>query len=141
MFTFLDPYFQYLNSSTYFIGFMMILLNIGSKYFMQEIGTSIDYIFSNKLLRRLLVFTVFFVATRDVKNSLIMTFIFVIVVMELFNEKSKNCILPDKFISLLDTNKDGKISKSEIENAMRILQKSGYLKKQNQDYNNRSRII
>jgi hypothetical protein len=94
MFLYLDNIFRRLNTNTYFIGLMMLLLNIGSKYIIQEMGNSVDYFFNLKVIRRLVIFTIFFVATRDVKASIILTAAFVIIALELFNEKSKNCILP-----------------------------------------------
>ena len=82
--------FNSLNTNNYFIGSMMILLNIGSKYFMQELNSnSINNFFNMKIVRRMLIFTVFFVATRDVKTSIILTAAFVIIALELFNDQSK----------------------------------------------------
>ena len=107
---------------------MMILLNIGSKYFVQEFGSSVDFFFNIKIVRRLLIFTVFFIATRDVKTSIILTAAFVVIALELFNEKSKLCILPKSIIDAIDTNKDGKLSHEEIQNALKILKKAGYVK-------------
>ena len=124
----MDHFFKYLEHNNYFIGIMMILLNIGSKYFIQEFGSSVDFVFNTKIIRRLLLFTVFFVATRDIKTSLILTAIFIILAFELFNEKSDMCILPQRIIHLIDQNNDGKISKDELDRAIHILQKSGYLK-------------
>lgn len=124
----LDQFFHSLNTSAYFAGIMMILLNIGSRYFMQELGSSADAFFNMKVVRRLLIFTVFFVATRNVKTSIILTAAFVIIALELFNEKSKMCILPKSIIDVIDQNKDGEISPEEIQRALRLLQKSGHLK-------------
>ena len=124
---YIDKLFFSLNNNSYFIGFMMILLNIGSKYFVQELGSSLDMFFNLKIVRRLLIFTVFFVATRNVKTSIILTASFIIIALELFNEKSKYCILPKQILKLIDTNGDGKISQSEINNAINTLKKSGYL--------------
>ena len=125
---FINNFFQKLNNSAYFIGLMMLLLNIGSKYIVQEFGSSIDFFFNIKIIRRLLIFTIFFVATRDIKTSIILTAAFIIIVLELFNEKSKSCILPKSLIKLIDTNKDGHLSKEEIANAMNILKRAGHLK-------------
>jgi len=124
----MDRFFHSLNTSNYFIGFMMIMLNLGSRYFIQELGASANAFFSLKMVRRLLIFTVFFVATRDVKTSLILTAAFVIIALELFNEKSKMCILPKHILNFLDKNKDGVISPDEIQQALKTLEKSGHLK-------------
>ena len=126
MFLYLDNLFNKLNANTYFIGLMMLLLNIGSKYIIQDMGKSVDYFFNLIVIRRLVIFTIFFVATRDVKASIILTACFVVIALELFNEKSKNCILPPSIINLIDTNKDGIISPDEIERAKYLLKKVGH---------------
>lgn len=113
----------------------MILLNIGSKYFVQELGSSLDAFFNIKIIRRLLIFTVFFVATRDVKTSIILTAAFIILALELFNEKSKMCILPKNIIDAIDTNKDGVLSQDEINRALKLLKRAGYVKNPNKNNN------
>merc|ERR1712216_562920 len=118
---FFDTLCSKINKNTYFIGMSMLLLNIGSKYLINEMGYSIDYFFSLKVIRRLVIFTLFFVATRDFKVSIILTACFIIIALELFNEKSKNCILPKSIIELIDKDRDGKISNEEIQKAKRAL--------------------
>ena len=123
--------FSKLNNNNYFIGIMMILLNIGSKYFMQEFGTTVDFVLNIKIIRRLLIFTVFFVATRDIKTSLILTGVFIIITLELFNEKSQFCIIPKNIIDFMDQNKDGVITADEIKRSISLLQRAGYVKNSN----------
>lgn len=48
-----------------------------------------------------MLFTVFFVATRDIKVSIILTGIFIFLTMELFHEKSNNCIIPKSWLKKL----------------------------------------
>lgn len=128
----IETVFAKLNHNNYFIGVMMILLNIGSKYFMQEFGTTVDFVFNIKIIRRLMIFTVFFVATRDIKTSLILTAVFIIITLELFNEKSSFCIIPKNIIDFMDQNKDGVITADEIKRSISLLQKAGYVKNSNQ---------
>jgi hypothetical protein len=129
MVNYLESFFHTLNTSSYFAGIMMILLNIGGKYFVQEFGTTIDFIFNLKIVRRLLLFTVFFVATRNVKTSLILTAVFVILALELFNEKSNMCVIPKNMLEFIDKNKDGVITGEEVQQSLKLLQKAGYVKK------------
>ena len=108
-----------MNNNNYFIGLMMIFLNLGTKYLMQEFGGIIDYIFRFKLLRRLVLFTVFFIGTRNIKVSIILTGIVTILTLEIFNEKSKNCLLPKSLIKSIEKLNTQK----EIEQALGILKK------------------
>ena len=97
---------------------------LGAKYIEMDIPAPHKKFLSSKLIRRLLIFTVAFIATRDFVVSLIITAAFVILVLNLFNSESDYCILP-KSIRDLDTNKDGEISPEEIKRAYEILKKSG----------------
>ena len=116
-----------INNNKYFYAVTMILLNMGAKYIEMDLVESHRQFLSSKVLRWLIIFTVSFVATRDIIASLIITASFVIIVLNLFNEKSNYCVLPKSVIPL-DTNNDGKISAEEIENAYNVLKKSGRIK-------------
>ena len=85
--------FNTLNQSKYFAGVMMLLLNLGSKYISMELSETQDELFKNKVIRRFLIFTVLFVATRDIFISLVLTGIFIILVSGLFNENSRYSII------------------------------------------------
>jgi len=116
----------YLNNNKYFVGLMMVLLNLGSKYIFLELGKTHDNFFNNKMVRRALIFTVFFVATRDIIASVLLSAFFIIFFLELTHEKSSICILPKGYIQL-DTNGDGVVSAEEIKNAYMTLKKTGQI--------------
>ena len=90
----LDTLFSTLNNSKYFSGIMMLLLNVGGKQVSNEISSFQENILNHKVVRRLLVFVVVFIATKDVKISLIVTISFIVIVTGLFNEESKYCVIP-----------------------------------------------
>tara|TARA_Y100000385_G_C13042360_1_gene615837 strand:- start:322 stop:696 length:375 start_codon:yes stop_codon:yes gene_type:complete len=113
-----------INNSKYFYAITMILLNMGAKYLEMDLVDSHRQFLSSKAIRRIIIFTVSFVATRDVIASLIITASFVILVLNLFNENSEYCLIP-KTLKEIDTNKDGKVSPEEIKNAYEVLKKAG----------------
>ena len=122
-----------INNNKYFYGLMMIMLNIGSKYLTLDLSAPfLKAILSSTVIRRILIFSIVFVATRDLKISLILTASFVIIALNLFNDKSKYCILPKSYRNL-DTNLDGEISPDEIERAYKILKKTGKLPQNNEE--------
>tara|TARA_A100001015_G_scaffold318617_1_gene439028 strand:- start:515 stop:892 length:378 start_codon:yes stop_codon:yes gene_type:complete len=106
--------FDTLNNSKLFAGIIMILLNLGSRYIAQELSDTHEELLNNVIIRRIIVFTVAFTATRDIITSLILTAAFVILVSGIFNENSKYYILPKK-------NKK-KYNKKDIDNAKRVLE-------------------
>ena len=123
----LDKFFNYFNQNKYFYRMMMILMNLGSKYIVMDMSTSHNAILSGKIMRRVLIFTILFIATRDMKASLVMTAVFVVLVLNLFNDKSKFFVLPESY-KFVDANMDGEITPDEIARAYRILKKTGKIK-------------
>lgn len=107
----------FLNNSKYFVAIMMLLLNLGSRYISMELSQFHEDFLSNAFVRRILVFTVVFVATRDIKVSLISTAVFIILVSGLFHEDSKYCVLP----SAKDPKKS--VTKEEYHYAQTIVDK------------------
>lgn len=123
----LDKFFNFLNNNKYVFGITMLLMNISSKYLIQDLSAPFHKaLFSSKLVRRIAIFCILFIATRDFKISLILTAVFIILFLNLFNDRSSLCILPKTYKNL-DTNLDGEITPDEIERAYNILKKTGKL--------------
>ena len=97
MFSQLGGKLNTLNDNKYFIGILVLLLNFGSKYVSEEIGTFADKILSSRIARRLIIFSMCFFATRDIVTSLILTSAFVIISFNLIHEKSYYSLLPKKY--------------------------------------------
>jgi len=85
-----------LNESKYMAGIAMIILNIGSKYLMMEMSETQEEFMANTVFRRFIIFTICFIATRDIIVSFILTGAFIIFVGNIFNENSKFCIVKKK---------------------------------------------
>lgn len=121
MFEFLNV----LNSSKYFTGIMMILLNIGSRFVEIKLSDSMEAYIKYNIAKELLIFTMAWMGTRDIVVALTLTAVFVILSEFLLNNKSKFCVLPDKYKRLnVDTNKDGIISDIEINKAIETLERA-----------------
>ena len=68
----------------------MIMLNIGARFIIDELDDDLREIISNKYIRRFFIFCSFFMATKDVFTSLILTIVFVIIINEfLVTEKDE----------------------------------------------------
>ena len=92
----IEHVFMTLNTNPYFIGLMMLLLNLGGRFLGLEVSKEQEKIFMNPWVRRALIFTVLFVATRNVFVAGIMT-IFVLITMSfLFNENSSLYLWKDE---------------------------------------------
>jgi hypothetical protein len=67
-----------LNDNKFFLGIMLLLLNVGSRHLVDEFSTNPEEYSRNLVLRRLAIFAVCFVGTRDIVTSILLTAGFVI---------------------------------------------------------------
>ena len=121
-----------INNSKIFAGIIMIMLNIGSKYITIKLSKSQEEYFKNSIARQLLIFSIVWMGTRDVILSLFLTATFIVLTDHLFNEESNFCVIPASLKNhahILDTNNDGYVSKEEVENAMKIVEKANKQKR------------
>jgi hypothetical protein len=70
---------EVLNNHKLFLGIMLILVNVGSRYFVDELSDDPKTYERNLLLRRIAIFAVCFVGTRDLVYSLLLTAGFIII--------------------------------------------------------------
>ena len=109
-----------LNNSKYFSGLIMVLLNLGSKYVSLEISEAQDFFLSHPIIRKALVFTIFFIATKDIVVSLISTLVFLLLVCFILHEESHLCFFSTQMKKFCKKRKQ-KVTKEEYENAMKIV--------------------
>ena len=132
-----NNFFDNLSTSKLFLGLMMIFMNIGSRFIELKLTKGQEMIFKN-IAREVLIFTIAFMGSRDIFIALIITAVFIILSNFVFNENSKYCIMPEKYKkleSVLDTNKDGKVSQEELDKAYEILKKANNQEKLNNKLN------
>jgi len=68
-----------LNNNKFFLGVMMIVLNIGSRHLVDEFSANPEEYSRNLVLRRIAIFAVCFVGTRDIVASIVLTAAFIII--------------------------------------------------------------
>jgi hypothetical protein len=84
----IDVLFNALNTNPYFIGIMMLLLNLGGRFLGMEMSKNQEKFFQQVWVRRFFIFTVLFIATRNILIALFLTVIVLLVLSYLFNENS-----------------------------------------------------
>jgi hypothetical protein len=88
----LDVLMAGVNSNPYFIGIMMLLLNLGGRFLALEISKDQEKFLSHPVIRRFFLFAVLFVATRNVIIAAGLTVIVIFILGYLFNENSELCL-------------------------------------------------
>ena len=104
-----------INDNKYFAGICMLILNIGTKYISVELSDTQDEFLKHIIIRRLGLFTIFWVGTKDILISLVLTAVFIIFVSNIFNENSK--------YSILKKSKNKKILEHEYKSCKKIIKK------------------
>jgi hypothetical protein len=95
------------NNHKLVLGIMLILVNVGSRHFIDELSDDPKVYERNLLLRRIAIFAVCFVGTRDLVYSLLLTAGFIIIAQGMSSrsregyeneepEKEKMCSAHDK---------------------------------------------
>lgn len=87
-----DSFLQIFNQNPYFIGIMMLCLNIGGKFIGLEITKQQEQFFQHPWIRRILIFVAIFVATRNVWVAFWLMLVAILFIGYLFNEKSALCL-------------------------------------------------
>ena len=104
-----------INDNKYIIGLTMIMLNIGARFIIDELDDDLRKLISNTIVRRVVIFCSFFMATKDLFTATVLTIVFVILINEVFAQE----------LDELDDNKDekkgGSFNKNEIEKVIQQL--------------------
>lgn len=88
----LDILMASVNSNPYFIGLMMLLLNLGGRFLSLEISKDQEKVLSLPLVRRFFLFAILFVATRNIVIAAGLTVLVILCLGYLFNENSELCL-------------------------------------------------
>lgn len=83
-----------LDNNKLLAGISIIMLNIGSRYLVLDLSENTKQLLQFSIIRRVTLFCIFYLGTRNFKMSVLLTAGFIIISAGLFNEKSMFCVLP-----------------------------------------------
>jgi len=106
-----------INDNKYMIGITMIMLNIGARFIIDELDDDLRKMISNTIVRRVVIFCSFFMATKDLFTATVLTIIFVILINEVFAKELDKLDDDDDD----DKKKGGSFNKNEIEKTIQSL--------------------
>jgi hypothetical protein len=86
-----------INNSKVLAGIAIVLMNIGSRYIISDLGIIHNKILSSEIFKKLIIFAMFFVATRDILTAFMLSISYIIIVDGILHEKRKYCIVPKKY--------------------------------------------
>tara|TARA_B100001287_G_scaffold266042_1_gene259572 strand:+ start:325 stop:702 length:378 start_codon:yes stop_codon:yes gene_type:complete len=107
--------FSCINENKYIIGLTMIMLNIGARFIIDELDDDLRKIISNTIVRRVVIFCSFFMATKDLFTAIVLTIIFVILINEVFAKELEELEEGE------EESKGGSYNKNELEKTIQKL--------------------
>lgn len=117
-------YYKKLNDNKILTGIIMIIMNLSSRYITFELSKSQEYYLKHFIGKKLLIFSVLWMGTRDLFISFILTIFFLCFSDYLFNDQSKYCIIPNQFRKMnqmYELDPSGNITQKEINDALHLL--------------------
>jgi hypothetical protein len=85
----IESVFDKVNTNKYFVGFMMIILTIGGRFIISELSDEQKEKIDTPIFRKIFIFCAFFMATRDIVTTMLLTTLFLIFLESInFDEKS-----------------------------------------------------
>jgi len=113
--------FSCVNDNKYIIGITMIMLNIGARFIIDELDDDLRKIISNTIVRRIVIFCSFFMATKDLFTATVLTIIFVIMINEVFAKELDELDDGEDGEDDKDKGKGGSFNKNELEKTIQSL--------------------
>ena len=114
--------FARLNDSKIFIGLLMIVMNIGSKYITVKLSDTQESYLKNNVAREVIIFCACWLGTRDIYISIILTASFFILTEHLFNENSPMCVVPQRYIKKPESTKV--VSQEQLNEALETVKRA-----------------
>tara|TARA_B110000285_G_scaffold163469_1_gene182594 strand:- start:559 stop:840 length:282 start_codon:yes stop_codon:yes gene_type:complete len=80
----------------YLIGILMIIVNLGGRFIIEELSEDQKKKINNHITRKILVFSLFYLGTKDLLISITLTIIFILFISDLFEEIMNNLYNKEK---------------------------------------------
>lgn len=110
-----------ISENKYFLGIVMILINIGARFIIEELSPNQRKYINSKVFRRIIIFCAFFVATRDLLASITLTIIFILFISDLFTNDNDDEQIYEDNINDIDDIKEIKDDLNNLTNKINNL--------------------
>ena len=80
-------------NNKFLIGIIMIIINLGARFIVNELNEDQLKIVNSTYVRRIMIYLVVFMATRDIFTTIIIGTITILLIKEFFNNESENSLI------------------------------------------------
>ena len=70
----------------YLLGIIMILINLGARFIVDDLTPNQKKLINNHITRKIIVFLIFYMATKDILASITLTVIYILFMSDLISE-------------------------------------------------------
>lgn len=89
---------EILNASPLFSGAAMMIMSLGSRFVMGDVGKQHELIFNNGYIKQVIIFFMFFIGCRDIYVALCLTLAYHVIMFGIFNELYEYNLIPSSIM-------------------------------------------
>ena len=90
----MDGVFMFINHNKIMWGLSMLLLQFGARYVLGDLGKAHEVLLSHNITKKLVVMAMFFVATRDIVVSFVLTIAYIVIIDGILHEDRQFSLVP-----------------------------------------------
>lgn len=90
----MDGFLMLVNQSKVIWGLSMLLLQFGARYVLGDLGKMHEALLSHEITKKIVVMSMFFVATRDIVVSFVLTIAYIVIIDGILHEERKFSLVP-----------------------------------------------
>lgn len=134
----MDEIFMFINQNKVMSGVSMLLLQFGARFVLGDLGKAHEVLLSHEITKKVVVMAMFFVATRDVVVSFVLTIAYIVIVDGILHEDRLFSLVPSNMRRKIVQNAKTRIPESDYKKAKEIVKL--YEEQENIEQRNTSNI-
>ena len=114
---------MFVNQSKIAWGMSMLLLQFGARYVLGDLGRAHEVLLSHEVTKKMVVMAMFFVATRDIVVSFVLTIAYIVIVDGILHEDRKFSLIPNSVVKKggAVTNEKDRVPEADYKKAKEIV--------------------
>ncbi len=113
--------FMFLNQNKVLWGVSMLLLQFGARYVLGDLGKVHEVLLSHEVTKKLVILAMFFVATRDIVVSFVLTIAYIVVIDGILHEEKKFSLVPRELHRQIINTSTNQVSQEDYKKAQNIV--------------------
>jgi hypothetical protein len=117
----MDAVFMFINQNKIMWGMSMLLLQFGARYVLGDLGKAHEVLLSHNITKKLIVMAMFFVATRDIVVSFVLTIAYIVIIDGILHEDRQFSLIPSVVRQKIVQDIGSKIPQDDYKKAKEIV--------------------